>query len=576
MRSYSGQVRDVYELFAGKVFRVPDYQRAYAWEPNPHIADFWNDIKEAMMTGTEHYWGTITLRVTGESLYCKETATRFNVHEIVDGQQRITTLYLLLLALSKWTPVIKNNFIKCEDIYRLKLGGLNDQFLRDLVDGRNPQPRIKTNKLLKRAFEYFVHQLNLLYKEQPDLLGKIPDYLQRATFSLEFVVQDETMAVKAFESLNDRGKPLTLLDKTKSFLMFYSLRYLNNRLASIINEVFGNVFMNYDIIKGIGENQGIDYIRGRAFSEDEVLRFFYHYFAYYAIRKYRLPTAYNFDIAAEDVFDTFLKESCKHLKDNPTRLEEFIKEFLENLNKFAQAFNTMVSRVQTDCQYKKLFSFLGLNTRLYPLIISLESENILDQQMVNIIESIEVRIYKIRGTDPRAGLYRNAISQIKVKPDASFIYKGLKEFRDEFMWDDNFRSYLSQPLYGNPAVKYILWEFEKNQNPSFDDCDYNFYKDVQIDHIFPREATFTPPAYGFQDLFKYYLDIHKIGNLTLLEEKINKRVRNRPPQNKISEYQSSKLPETQNLGFHIANRGYSKNDIDSRTKKIVDFCVRRW
>ena len=41
----SAQAKNVYELFAGKVFRVPDYQRNYAWEKK-NWEDFWNDIKE--------------------------------------------------------------------------------------------------------------------------------------------------------------------------------------------------------------------------------------------------------------------------------------------------------------------------------------------------------------------------------------------------------------------------------------------------------------------------------------------------------------------------------------------------
>jgi len=518
-------------------------------------------------------------QISGKSTI-RPSAQAKDVYELFAGkvfevQQRITTIYLFLLALSKRKPVIKDNFIKCGDIYRLKLGGLNDDFLKNLVDGKDPQPNIKTNRLLKDAFEYFERQLNS-YVNQPAELDKISDYLQRVTFSLEFVVQDQTMAVKAFESLNDRGKPLTLLDKTKSFLMFYSLRYLSNSLTPLINTVFGNAFMNYDLVRELGEKGEIDYIRGKAFSEDEVLRFFYHYFAKYAVNKYSLPIAYNYDLTAEDVFDQFLKQSCEHLKNNSIQLKGFIKEFLESFDRFVEAFKSVISKVQSDCQYKKMFSFLGLNARLYPLIVSLESEGMLDQKMLNIIESIDVRIYKIRGTDPRADLYRNAISQIKVSRDAKQIYKALEDFREDFMWNDNFRSYLSQQLYGNPAVKYILWEFEKNQTLSFNDCDYTFYKDLQVDHIFPGKTTFSFPAYGFQDLFDYYLSIDKIGNLTLLEEKINKRVRNRAPSNKVNEYQSSNVPETKKLGSHIGNFGFTKKDITDRTKKIVDFCVRRW
>ncbi len=571
----SAQAKNVYELFAGKVFRVPDYQRTFAWDVK-NWEDLWNDIKEGITTSTEHYWGTITLKITDKPMYCKEKDIPFTVYEIVDGQQRITALYLFLLALSKMgKPAISENFVKCGDIYRLELGGLNNQFLKDLTDDKNPKPNIRTNRLLKEALKYFENQINS-YVNKPADMDTISDYVQRITFSLEFVVQDETLAVKAFESLNDRGKPLTLLDKTKSFLMFYSLKYLEKTLGNVINTVFGNVFMNYDIIKETGEKQGIDYVRSKRFSEDEVLRSFYHYFAYYAIRTFKLPVAYDYDITADDVFEQFLKKSCDHLKNNPTKLKDFVNEFLESFDRFSRAFQDIINRTQSNCQYKKLFGFLGLNVRLYPLIISLECEGILNQKMLDIIESVDVRVYKIRGTDPRADLYRDTISRIKMNPNVTQIYNGIRDFMNYFMPDDTFRSFLGQSLYGNPAVKYILWEFEKHQDASFDDCDYSFYKKLQVDHIFPWDTTLSFPALEFKDLSDYYTIINRIGNLTLLEGQINKRVRNRPPESKFIEYLKSKVPGTKKLGSYISNSGFKKTDVEKRTQNIMNFCLKKW
>jgi len=50
-------------------------------------------------------------------------------------------------------PAIRESFIKCGNIYRVELGGLNNQFLKDLVDAKNPKPDMKTNKLLKDCLE---------------------------------------------------------------------------------------------------------------------------------------------------------------------------------------------------------------------------------------------------------------------------------------------------------------------------------------------------------------------------------------------------------------------------------------
>jgi hypothetical protein len=426
---------------------------------------------------------------------------------------------------------------------------------------------------LNGAYDYFKNQI----KDFGDF-DALSKHLQNATFSLEFVVQDPILAVKAFETLNDRGKPLTLLDKTKSFLMFYSLRYLENNLDNTINTVFGNIFTNYDFIKESGETSNINYIRSREFSENELLRFFYHYFASYSINKFSLPTAYDYDATADDVFEVFLKGACEHLKGNPQTLGSFAKEFLENLDKFTLAFKTITDKVATVTQFRKMFSFLGLSARVYPLIISLELEGLLDQKMLDTVESLELRVYKVRGTDPRASLYNNTISQIKTNPGPSQIQSSIKNFIGNFMSDAEFRNTLNGNMYGNDATKYILWEYEKSTDNSFNDGDYGLYSSLQKEHIFAPEIwnTLKLPALGFSDTMEYLINVNRMGNLCLLEEKINKRIWNRIPKSKSGDYQQSSVPGTKKLGYHISNQDFVKKNIDERTTQFIDFCVSRW
>jgi len=564
------------ELFVDKIFRVPDYQRAYAWDKK-NLEDFWNDIKEGLITQTPHYWGTITLRDTGEHRYDKNSASTFNIYEVVDGQQRVTTIYLFLLALSKpeRKPAIRNKFIKCGNIYRVELGSLNSQFLRGVVDKKNPPVKLTTNKLLKEALEYFDDQIRS-YENIDDLT----EYIQRCTFSLEFQIKDKNLAIKAFESLNDRGKALTLLDKIKSFSMFYSSRYLESKLGSTINGSFGSIFELYDTIKEIGEREGIEYIRNPRyrFSEDELLRFFYHYFAQYSINKHPAlgNIGYDYTITTENVFEEFLKNSLNTLKDKKEELYTFLDDFLNTFKNFVETFCNLIRNAEKRSLYRKMFCFSSLNVAVYPLIISAKTENILNDRLLRKIESLDLRVYKVRGTDPRADLYKNTISRIKISPDFEEIYDGIENFVDEFMWNAEFQSYLSRDMYGKPAVKFILWEFEKHQDSSFDEWSFDLYKDVQIEHIFPEEPTFSFPAFAFQDEADYRDNLNRLGNLTLLEESINKRVRNKSPQNKASEYQKSNVLGTKKLGFDITNHGFTKDGVEKRNIQIVKFCLQRW
>ena len=563
------------ELFGGKIFRVPDYQRTYAWD-RKNWEDFWDDIKEGLATQTPHYWGTITLRDTGEHRYDKDSASSFSMYEVVDGQQRVTTICLFLLAMSKVgeKPAIKNNFVKCGNIYRIELGSLNNQFLRGVIDEKNPRVELKTNELLKEALEYFENQI-----QSYGNIDELTEYIQRCTFSLEFQIKDENLAIKAFESLNDRGKPLTLLDKTKSFSMFYSSRYLDSKLSNIIKDSFGSIFENYDFIIEIGKRASIEYIRNPRyrFSEDELLRSFYHYFAQDAINGYSLGNqGYDYTITTENVFEEFLKRSYTSLKQERKQLYGFMDDFLKNFKKFVENFKELIKNAENNSQHKKMFSFLGLSAAVYPLIISLKSEDILDNRLSKIVEALDLRVYKVRGTYPRADLYKNIISKIKINPDPNEISEKIKAFIETWMRDTELQTHLYRNMYGNPAVKYILWEFEKYQDPSFNEWNFDLYKNVQIEHIFPVEPTFVFPAYKFQEEGEYMSNIHRLGNLTLLEEPINKRIGNKIPQGKASDYQTSNIPGTKKLGFDITNCGFDKNSIEERTKQMVNFCLQRW
>jgi hypothetical protein len=570
---------EIAAFFSDKVFQVPEYQRYYSWEM-PQWEDFWNDIKDGFETNTPHYWGTITLEVTGEERYYEQKFRRFKVYRVVDGQQRITTLYLFMLALYRVgnLPSIKEDYILTGNVYRLELSGPNGQALKCLVDGRDQDvdTSLKTNRLLKGALQYFEGQIRTFGR-----VNELVDYVLNDTYVLEFVIQDPTLAIKTFEVLNDRGKPLSLLDKTKSYLMFMCYRYVENdeerrRLFSLVNEAFGKVFANFDTIKENGEREGIEYIN-RWLTEDELLRLFYHYFANYAVERYQIPYLYNYEESAERVFDGFLKISCMSLKDRKEKdaIKAFIEAFLVSFEKFASAFARVTSKVNSNIKLKKLLSFLGLNVHLYPLLISLEAEGMLTDEMLDAIECLDVRVYGVKGREPRAQLYSDVTSRIRLEKDPKIILEKIRDFIKKSMRDPMFQ-HLDELHIRDRVIKYILWEYEKYLNPSFDDSDLNLYKKATVEHIFPLQYTFSFPAYGFKDVLEYYSEVGKIGNLTLLEGPLNSRAGNKPPQEKANIYIESKFEQTRKLGFHISNYQIDKDFIEKREEEIVKFCLNRW
>ncbi len=93
---------NLFELFNGRIFRIPDYQRGYAWEEK-QLIELWDDLDEIAKVGDEykkHYIGTIYI----EEIQPAEnerwlSSVKFNY--VVDGQQRLTTISILLFEILK-------------------------------------------------------------------------------------------------------------------------------------------------------------------------------------------------------------------------------------------------------------------------------------------------------------------------------------------------------------------------------------------------------------------------------------------------------------------------------------------
>ena len=68
----------------------------------------------------------------------------------------------------------------------------------------------------------------------------------------------------------------------------------------------------------------------------------------------------------------------------------------------------------------------------------------------------------------------------------------------------------------------------------------------------------------------------RLGNLCLLETKLNKQCQNKLINQKVQYYQQSVINRTKQLGFDIYNKGFNKSEIDKITQDIIDFCLKRW
>ena len=256
------------DVFSRRMFRVPDYQRGYAWEIEQR-EDLLQDLEdlELLPDGKQHYTGTLILASPTDgaaATIIDKGRTEHHFLDIVDGQQRIATLILLLeaihrevehLSLSNWADSARDYLMivdaNDQSMLRLTLNADCHDYFEGLLLRKKDVggPRIRSHKLLKEAREQFAEYMDSKRKELGDgfvdwLQALYIRITQRLTF-LIFEADDESDASIMFETMNDRGQQLTELEKVKNYLLYLSSKLdskARNALSQEINKTWKHIF----------------------------------------------------------------------------------------------------------------------------------------------------------------------------------------------------------------------------------------------------------------------------------------------------------------------------------------------
>lgn len=239
---------DLKELLAnGKRYIVPPYQRDYSWKQE-HWEDLWEDILALEKSQGDHYMGSIVLQSSDRKFF-----------RIIDGQQRIATLSILILA--------------CIDFLRELGDGHRATLLETAyVGGRNPVSLLVECKLTLNAHDDDFYQLNLTQQRAPAggsrnlsdserLLWECRQFFGKhvrehfsgtkrcedvarfvdeiVTARLVFIsvrVQDELSAYTVFETLNARGLELSEPDLLKNYLLSLADRSSKSQMEPLLKQ----------------------------------------------------------------------------------------------------------------------------------------------------------------------------------------------------------------------------------------------------------------------------------------------------------------------------------------------------
>ena len=585
--------KTIENFFTGKTLVIPSYQRDYAWKER-NVSDLFDDVEEALEVGSDHYLGTFILSQKDKSV---------PVHVVVDGQQRLTTLTMVLDAL---IDAVEEESIK--QYYRstfimhpvtgpkFKVMGSNETFFRELLDEKNPVPASDGQERLQKACHWIRQRVHSLKSRGGQ--NSITQWLLCISRMevLEFVEPNEGKAIRMFQAVNDRGVPLAKMDIVKSLLVYYSNRYLGGDLDELVAEEFGKAFRSFSRIKRLAGAAGykIRQIDRDTFREDDVLR--YHYLAFDGT-PFGIAAGGDYSATTETVLEEFLKPALKSLRGDADKLRAFIEAYITDLKDFFASLEALVEATRADMRAYCFWVVQDLSATLYPLVIRLHRKGWLDEvgttdqrRLMDIIEVTDLRIFKLRGTNPQADIFR--ITRELHQQSVDWVVKELQNFCRWGMPDASMASRLTdEDMYRNrtPELRRMLLEEEMTARGVVGIPELTLQELVSlnqegltVEHILPQDPdnSFSIGSYGFDDDEDYLMHKHRLGNLVLLEGSINSACNNRTVETKMTApnlYLASSLCAVKSVAAACAgHKRFDKTQLAQRSKTLSAAIVERW
>lgn len=258
--SNSNNLKSLSDIFSrdNVKFIIPDYQRGYSWGPQ-QLEDLWEDL-ENMTQGTTHYTGMFT--------FCPNKENPTSCFEIVDGQQRMTTLIILINELLSRINGYIDSYYSVEDykrrylylipqdsaitryLYRFEYSDreCHKFFVREILgikDDNDQSPQTLYTKNLQKAKNFFADKIKELSQEE------LKELFQKVTGRLkfnEYLIDDSTEVYVTFETMNNRGKQLSTLEILKNRLIYlttlFPILQLDEKeaLREQINETWKSIY----------------------------------------------------------------------------------------------------------------------------------------------------------------------------------------------------------------------------------------------------------------------------------------------------------------------------------------------
>jgi uncharacterized protein with ParB-like and HNH nuclease domain len=540
------------EILSRHQFRVPKYQRSFAW-PVDAVEELFSDIKTAIEYNKQSYFiGSIVV-----------TKKEKNIVNLVDGQQRLATISILIAAMRDYfidindakrslklaNYLYEESFISDKKIYHMTMNYEdNDFFINNIIlppDERAPKNSKRklsiSNLLLYNAYEIATkHVKELITKPDPiRVLGTWEEFINYKLKVIFVKVADEANAFMIFETLNDRGLDLAISDLLKNYLL--------SQAGDRIDEMLSVWQKMYTTIESI-EKKSL------------IVTFIRHYW------------------------------SAKH---GITREKDLYRRIRNAIVGEQQAFNLANELEQKSYTYQALFNSdhgkwneFGPDTDKYiqelieigveqnrPLLIAIFA--CFDNEMANkalrliIAAAVRTKVSRMLGSSLLEKGYSETARKIFDGEITSI--SGLISYMNTFVPnDENFRNnFVTFKVSKHSSARYYLSSLEQqlrdNETRSHDKT-----TKVNLEHILPKNPMADWGKFTNDDRRDY---LNRLGNMTLIAAESNSQLGDKPFSEKKKIYKISQLKITKALSDYD---DWTPESINKRQTKLADLAVQVW
>ena len=560
-RLLNTDTEDLQDLLSnGKRYSVPQFQRDYSWQQE-QWEELWDDLIAAETSKQDHYMGALVLQVREDKEFL-----------IVDGQQRLATLSILILACRAFlrrkqhgtreaheseerAKLLETSYIGSTDAVSLRvvskvtLNRTDNSFYQlNLVNAKPPVSERALNdseKLMWRAFKFFSACISEKFAE--DFSGIscaqfVQEVVARRLIFISVRVEDQLSAYTVFETLNARGLELTETDLLKNYLL---------SLASGLSESQQeHMLMLWQRISNtVGLSRFPEFLRHHMNARQAFIR-------------------------QKDLFKT-IKRDVQGLEQVYLLLEQlevdsvWYEAVLDHQNPFWLDY-------PGSKEYVRILNLFRV-TQFIPLLLAAKGRFNSQEDVVKVLRYCAVISFRFNGISRRSthaleSAYNRAALAIHTGQlrNIEAILPLLKEIyiQDQDFTDDFATLRMENSGSTGKRLRYILCQIEK-QKAGGDISDE--ITEATLEHILPQtyaepwEASFSPEQH---ERF-----VTRLGNYTLLERKLNKEAGDKPFREKQKIYERSNYLLSRSL---LECGDWNPETIEIRQRQLAKLAKGIW